>query len=61
MRALEPVLAAALAFATVFGLLRVAEWLYHRLRHTRDWSPHWGSWLFAILAGLYALVNSLGR
>lgn len=61
MKVLEPVLAAVLAFAGVFVILRAAEWLYHRLRHTRDWSPHWGSWLFAILAGLYVLVSSLGQ
>ena len=52
---------ACAAFAIVFVLLRGAEWLYHRLRHTRDWSPHWGSWLFAVLTGLYAFVNYLGR
>lgn len=61
MKALEPVLAAVIVFAGVFVVLRSAEWLYHRLRRTRDWSPHWGSWLFALLAGLYALFNSLGR
>ena len=61
MPALEPFFLALLAFAITFGGLRGAEWLYHRLRRTRDWSPHWGSWLFAILTALYVLVVSLGR
>lgn len=58
---LEPVLAALAVFALVFIGLRGAEWLYHRLRRTPDWSPHWGSWLFAVLAGIYTCINQLGR
>ncbi len=58
---LKPALAAALVFVVVFGVLRAAEWLYHRLRRTPDWSPHWGSWLFALLLSLYLLVTDLGR
>jgi len=57
----EPVLAAAIVFAVTFVGLRAVEWLYHRLRHTPDWSPHWGSWVFAVLLGVYALVTELGR
>ncbi len=48
-------------FALVFVGLRAAEWLYHRLRHTADWSPHWGSWLFAVLLAVFAFVSNLGR
>lgn len=48
-------------FALVFIGLRGIEWLYHRLRRTPDWSPHWGSWVFAVLAGLYAVIENLGR
>ena len=61
MRALEPIFTALLVFAITFIVLRCVEWLYHRLRRTPDWSPHWGSWAFAVLAALYALVSSLGR
>lgn len=57
----KSVLAAVLVFVLVFGVLRAAEWLYHRVRRTPDWSPHWGSWLFALLAGLYLLATDLGR
>jgi hypothetical protein len=57
----EPVVVALLVFASAFAALRIIEWLYHRLRHTPDWSPHWGSWLFAVLLAVYALVNDLGR
>ncbi|HUD10864.1 MAG TPA: hypothetical protein VMS08_00515 [Candidatus Saccharimonadia bacterium] len=53
-------LTAAIVFAVTFALLRGVEWLYHRIRHTPDWSPHWGSWVFAILLALYALITSLG-
>jgi poly(3-hydroxyalkanoate) synthetase len=58
---LEPVITALAVFTLVFLALRWAEWLYHRLRRTRDWSPHWGSWVFALLVGVYALVQALGR
>lgn len=58
---LEPIAVGLVAFAVVFASLRLAERLYHRLRHTPDWSPHWGSWLFAVLAGIYAVITSLGR
>jgi len=58
---LEPVVVALSVFALVFIGLRGAEWLYHHVRRTPDWSPHWGSWLFAILSGLYAVINQLGR
>jgi hypothetical protein len=58
---LEPLLIALVAFALTFAVLRVVEWLYHRLRHTADWSPHWGSWLFAVLLAVYVYVSSFGR
>jgi hypothetical protein len=45
---------------TFFGL-RGTEWAYHHIRHTPDWSPHWGSWLFSVLLAIYAFVNTLGR
>lgn len=61
MRALEPIFAALLIFAVTFLVLRGLEWFYHRWRRTPDWSPHWGSWVFAVLAALYTLVVSLGR
>jgi hypothetical protein len=54
-------LAGLLAFGLTVGLLRLAEWLYHRLRHTPDWSPHWGTWVFAVLAAVYAVASELGR
>jgi TRAP-type mannitol/chloroaromatic compound transport system permease large subunit len=57
----ETILAGAATFALVFVLLRGVEWLYHRLRRTPDWSPHWGSWVFALLSAVYAVVNNLGR
>lgn len=52
---------AALAFIVVFLGLRLAEYLYHRVRHTLDWSPHWGSWVFAVLVGLYVFASNVGR
>jgi len=58
---IESLLLAFAVFALTFVILRAAEWGYHRLRRTADWSPHWGSWLFAILLALYAFVNNLGR
>ena len=57
----KSVLAAILIFLVVFGCLRLVEWTYHRLRRTPDWSPHWGSWLFALLSSIYVLVTDLGR
>jgi hypothetical protein len=56
-----PILTAALVFILVFALLRAAEWSYHHFRRTPDWSPHWGSWVFALLAAVFALVSELGR
>lgn len=58
---MEPIIVAAATFALVFVVLRGIEWLFHHLRHTPDWSPHWGTWVFAVLAGLYNLVENLGR
>lgn len=57
----ESLAVAFAVFTITFVALRGAEWLYHRLRHTADWSPHWGSWLFAVLLGVYAFINNLGR
>lgn len=52
----------AFAIFTLFFLgLRGLEWLYHRLRHSPDWSPHWGSWAFAVLMAVYAFVTNVGR
>ncbi len=50
-----------LTFTVTAGFLRIAERLYHRARHTADWSPHWGTWAFAALAGAFAFVEFLGR
>ncbi|HUD11569.1 MAG TPA: hypothetical protein VMS08_04090, partial [Candidatus Saccharimonadia bacterium] len=58
---LEPVIVAAVTFILTFVTLRAVEWLYHKIRRSKDWSPHWGSWLFAILFALFALISSLGR
>lgn len=58
---LKPVLAAVIGFIVVFGLLRGGELLYHRLKKTPDWSPHWGTWAFAILFAVYAAITELGR
>ena len=58
---LSAVLSAAITFIAVFLGLRLIEALYHRFRHTRDWSPHWGSWVFAVLAGLSIFMSNLGR
>ena len=58
---LEPVITAIITFVVTFLVLRAVEWLYHKILKTKDWSPHWGSWLFAILFALFALVSSLGR
>jgi amino acid transporter len=58
---LEAILTAFAVFTLTFVILRAAEWAYHRLRHTPDWSPHWGTWLFAVLLGVYAFVSSVGR
>lgn len=55
------VFAAIMVFILVYGGMRLAEKLYHRVRLTPDWSPHWGSWLFAVLLGVYVLVTELGR
>jgi hypothetical protein len=58
---IEPAVSALAVFTLVFLGLRAAEALYHHLRRTRDWSPHWGSWAFALLCAGYALVSALGR
>lgn len=58
---LEPVITALAVFTLTFFVLRGAEWLYHQWRHTKDWSPHWGSWVFALLLAGYALISALGR
>jgi hypothetical protein len=58
---LEALLGAFAVFTATFVILRFLEWGYHQLRHTRDWSPHWGSWLFAVLVGVYAFVMYVGR
>ena len=58
---IEAVLVGIATFALVFVCLRGTEWLYHRLRRTPDWSPHWGSWVFALLSAVYAVVNNLGQ
>ncbi len=58
---LESLLAAFAYFTLTFFGLRAVEWGYHRLRKTPDWSPHWGSWLFAVLVGIYAFVHYAGR
>lgn len=62
MHLLEPILVSLLTFVVVFAVLRAAEWAYHHaIRHNRDYSPHWGSWLFAVLAALFMVINELGR
>jgi hypothetical protein len=58
---LDALLAAFAAFTLTFVVLRAVEWGYHQLRHTPDWSPHWGSWLFAVLVGISAFVHYAGR
>ena len=58
---LESLLGAFAAFTLTFIILRASEWGYHHLRKTPDWSPHWGSWLFAVLMGIYAFVQFAGR
>jgi hypothetical protein len=58
---LESLLTAFAVFTVTFVGLRAIEWTYHRLRRTPDWSPHWGSWLFAVLLALYAFVSGVGR
>jgi len=57
----DAILAAFAVFTLVFLGLRAVEWVYHRLRRTPDWSPHWGSWLFAVLSGIYVFIDQLGR
>jgi hypothetical protein len=57
----ESLLAALITFTVTFLGLRALEWAYHRVRHTPDWSPHWGSWLFAVLLALYVFINNYGR
>jgi hypothetical protein len=47
--------------AVAFAVLMVLEKALHRWRHNADRSYRWGVWVFAVLAGLYAFVTSLGR
>ena len=58
---LESLGVGALVFVIVFLGLRCLEAGYHHWRHTPDWSPHWGSWVFAVLAGLYGFLAYYGR
>jgi hypothetical protein len=58
---LAAIATATITFVVIFAGLRLAEWLYHRWRRTPDWSPHWGSWVFAVLCGLYVFAVSWGR
>lgn len=58
---LSAVLAGLLTFGAVAACLRAAEWLYHRWRRTPDWSPHWGTWVFAALTGAYTFLDYVGR
>jgi hypothetical protein len=57
----QSLLIALATFTLTYVVLRGAEWLYHRMKHTRDWSPHWGSWLFAVLTGIYFFISYAGR
>ena len=49
----------------IFGLsylvLDVIEKWWHERRHDKSKSYRWGVWVFAVLAGLYAYLTSLGR
>ncbi len=45
----------------VFGLLMLIERWWHNFRKSDDRSYRWGVWLFALLAGVYAFLTSLGR
>ena len=54
-------LAGATFFLSVYFGLRLIEYFYHRIKHTPDWSPHWGSWVFAVLAGIYGFIADFGR
>ncbi|MDF2461143.1 MAG: hypothetical protein K0S68_546 [Candidatus Saccharibacteria bacterium] len=58
---LEALLAAFVAFTVTFVGLRLVEAGYHLVRRSPDWSPHWGSWLFAVLVGIYTFVMYYGR
>lgn len=58
---LNAVVAAIAVFVLTFVGLRGLEWLFHRFRRSKDYSPHWGSWLFAILLAAYAAFANLGR
>ena len=58
---LKAIGAGALVFVVVFLVLRGIELAYHRMRKTADWSPHWGSWLFALLSAVYIVVSDLGK
>lgn len=50
-----------IVFAVVFLALRGLEALYHRFRRTPDYSAHWGTWVFALLCAVGAVVANLGR
>jgi hypothetical protein len=58
---LDALVTAFAVFTLTFIALRGLEWLYHKIRRTADWSPHWGSWLFAVLMAVYMFVVGLGR
>jgi DMSO reductase anchor subunit len=55
------VVAAVTFFLGIFLGLRLIEYVYHRIKKTPDWSPHWGSWAFAVLAGVYGFIANIGR
>ena len=57
----EALATGVVAFILIFLGLRLVEYAYHQIRHTPDWSPHWGSWVFAVLSGLAVFVFSVGR
>jgi hypothetical protein len=58
---IEALLSALITFAVTFLILRGLEWAFHRyIRHNRDYSPHWGTWVFALLLAIYALISNLG-
>ena len=58
---LEATVVGAVTFVVIFVVLRLLEFGYHKFRHMTDWSPHWGSWAFAVLAGLFTFASSWGR
>jgi hypothetical protein len=61
MPPLEPILAAALAFAVTAAGLLLLEWTVRKLRHSANKSYRWGVWVFAALAAIWIFITSLGR